>query len=102
MHTFNASTWETEAGGSLQQSQPGLQVSQGYTLRPYLKKKKKNIVYILCVYIVYILCAYVFVGMGQGSPSTFMWVLRVELRSSGLYAKYFSLLSHLTAPLSNI
>ena len=47
-HAFNLSTWEAEAGGflSCRRGQPGLQsefqVSQGYTEKPCLKKKKKK------------------------------------------------------------
>ena len=45
VHTFNLSTWEAEAGGSLWiQGQPGLQSefqdSQGCTEKPYLKRQK--------------------------------------------------------------
>jgi hypothetical protein len=43
--TFNPSTWEEEAGGSLEvQGQPGLQRefqdSQGYTEKPCLEKQR--------------------------------------------------------------
>jgi hypothetical protein len=46
-HTFNISTWKTEADGSLKVlSQPDLpsefKTSQRYVGRPYLKKKKKK------------------------------------------------------------
>jgi hypothetical protein len=46
-HTFNASTWEAEAGGSLWVGgQPGLQSefqdSQGYTEKPCLEEEKKK------------------------------------------------------------
>jgi hypothetical protein len=46
-HTFNISTWKTEADGSLKVlSQPDLpsefKTSQRYVGRPYLKKKKKS------------------------------------------------------------
>jgi hypothetical protein len=45
-HTFNRTTWETEAGRFLSLSQPGrqseFQDSQGYTEKPCLKKSKTN------------------------------------------------------------
>jgi hypothetical protein len=46
VHTYNPSTWEAEASGFLNLSQPGLQSefqdNQGYTEKPCLKKQKQN------------------------------------------------------------
>lgn len=43
-HTFNLTTWEAKAGGSLwiQGPQSVFQDSQGYAVRPYLKKQKQK------------------------------------------------------------
>jgi len=51
VHTFNLSTWEAEAFGSLSvQSLPGLynkfQANQGYLAEHYLKNKNRFIVFI--------------------------------------------------------
>jgi hypothetical protein len=45
-HACNPSTWEAEAGRSRVQGWPGqhgeFEANQGYIVRPYLKKKKKE------------------------------------------------------------